>query len=177
MPDLWLMQWLARIELSVLSTAVREVWWVFPSVLVIHSLSMAMMAGFGTVVAIRVMGFMPAIAPNAPPLNTLPLSSLARFRFLLWAGLVAATFSGVVLLTAYPAKALTNPLFYIKLLILTCVSWLSLQFLRERWHAKLQARLAVLCLAGWVAVIFAGRFLAYTHTVLMASWLVTPTGG
>lgn len=35
----------ARIELSTLSIGVREVWWVFPSVLVIHSLSMAMMAG------------------------------------------------------------------------------------------------------------------------------------
>lgn len=162
-----MLEWFARIELSTLSIGVREVWWVFPSVLVIHSLSMAMMAGFGVVVSARAMGFA----------ARLPMLTLQRFKPLLWAGLVAATFSGLVLLLGYPAKALTNPLFYIKLLVLIGTSWLSLQLLNNRWPAPTATQLALLCLSGWLAVIFAGRFLAYTHSVLLASWLVSPAGG
>lgn len=167
MTELWLLEWLARIELTPISTAVREVWWVFPSVLVVHSLSMAMMAGFGVVICTRATGFM------AP----LPMASLKRFIPLLWLGLAAATLSGMLLLIAYPAKALTNPLFYIKLLILAGTSWLCLQLLKNRWLPPAQKTLAMLGLCGWLSVIFAGRFLAYTHSVLLASWLVSPAGG
>jgi hypothetical protein len=164
-----MLEWFARIELSTLSIGVREVWWVFPSVLVIHSLSMAMMAGFGVVISARAMGF----ASGLP----MHMHTLQRFKPLLWAGLAAATFSGLVLLLGYPAKALTNPLFYIKLLVLIGTSWLSLQLLKSRWPASTASQLALLCLSGWIAVIFAGRFLAYTHSVLLASWLVSPAGG
>ncbi|MDO8910105.1 MAG: hypothetical protein Q7W55_16585 [Pseudohongiella sp.] len=163
---LWL-EWLARIELSPVSTAIREVWWVFPSVLVMHSLSMAMMAGFGVVICTRAMGFV----------TSLPMVTLNRFMPLFWAGLAAAALSGLILLTAYPAKALTNPLFYIKLLMLSATAWICLQLIKSRLLPPSQNRLAVLGLCGWVSVIFAGRFLAYTHSVLMASWLVSPTGG
>lgn len=162
-----MLEWFARIELSSLSIGVREVWWVFPSVLVIHSLSMAMMAGFGVVVSARAMGFAKGLSMN----------TLQRFTPLLWAGLAAATFSGLVLLLGYPAKALTNPLFVIKLLTLLGTSWLTLHLLKNRWHAPTVTKLALLCLSGWFVVIFAGRFLAYTHSVLLASWLVSPAGG
>lgn len=157
-----MLEWFAGIELSALSIAVRELWWVFPLVLVIHSLSMAMMAGFGVVISARAMGFA----------ETVPLASLRRFKTLFWAGLAAASFSGLILLLGYPAKALTNPLFYLKLLILFLTSWLTLQLLINRWAPHTLKKLAMLCLAGWFAVIFAGRFLAYTHSVLMASWIV-----
>lgn len=162
-----MLEWFARIELSLLSTAIREIWWVFPTVLVIHSLSMAMMAGFGVVISLRAMGF----------IASAPMASLRRFISLFWTGLAAAMFSGMVLLIAYPAKALTNPLFYLKLLTLYVVSWLTLQLSLTRWPADTQKKLAFLSMTAWFAVIIAGRFLAYTHSVLMASWLVSPAGG
>lgn len=161
------MQWLAGIELSTLSTAVREVWWVFPSVLVLHSLSMAMAAGFGVVISTRALGFIAA----------LPITALTRFVPLFWLGLVIAALSGLILLIAYPAKALTNPLFYLKLLMLAAASWICLQLLKTRWHCASEQKFAVLGLVAWMSVIFAGRFLAYTQSVLMASWLVSPAGG
>lgn len=167
MPGPWLLTWLARLELTAFSTAVREIWWVFPAVLVIHSLSMAMAAGFGTVVTVRALGFIPELA----------MSSLRRFRLLLWLGLIAATASGLLLLVAYPAKALTNPLFYLKLLILAGSVLLCLRFLQAGRTADIPLWMAVTGIAGWFTVIFAGRFLAYTHSVLMASWLVSPAGG
>jgi hypothetical protein len=61
--------------------------------------------------------------------------------------------------------------------VLIGTSWLSLQLLKSRWPASTASQLALLCLSGWIAVIFAGRFLAYTHSVLLASWLVSPAGG
>jgi hypothetical protein len=159
----------ARIELSPLSTAVREVWWVFPAMLVLHSLAMAMMAGTGVVIALRRTGAGAAIA--IPQFNAL--------RPLLWLGLVGAAISGAALILAYPAKALTNPLFYLKLILLSAACWLSLQLLREHWQAKRARLLALICVGAWFLVIFAGRFLAYTHSVLLASWLldVSPAGG
>ncbi|MDP2285619.1 MAG: hypothetical protein Q8L06_15885 [Pseudohongiella sp.] len=162
-----MLEWFARIELSVLSTAVREIWWIFPTVLVIHSLSMAMMAGFGVVISLRAIGFVASA----------PMASLRRYTSIFWTGLAAAACSGMVLLIAYPAKALTNPLFYLKLLMLYVASWLSLQLSQTRWASETQTRLALLSMAAWFAVIIAGRFLAYTHSVLMASWLVSPAGG
>lgn len=167
MPTSWFLQWLAGIELSTLSIAVREVWWVFPTVLVIHSLSMAMMAGFGIVICLRACGY----------LSSLPITKLVCYLPLFWTGLAAAAVSGSVLLLGYPAKALTNPLFYIKLLILAATTWSCLQLLKPRWTNRSAQKIAALGLAGWVCVIFAGRFLAYTHSVLMASWLVVPVGG
>ncbi|MBU2097911.1 MAG: hypothetical protein KKD00_04060 [Gammaproteobacteria bacterium] len=167
MPASWLLQWLAGIELSPLSIAVREVWWVFPAVLVIHSLSMAMMAGFGIVICLRARGFM----------ASLTMTRLRCYLPLFWTGLAAAAVSGSVLLLGYPAKALTNPLFYLKLLILAATTWLCVQLLQIRWTQQSAQKLAALGLIGWGCVIVAGRFLAYTHSVLMASWLVVPAGG
>jgi len=159
----------ARVELSTLSTAVREVWWVFPAMLVVHSLAMGMMAGGGVVIALRRLGAGGAI----------PLRLFNALRPLLWLGLTAATLSGSALLLAYPAKALTNPLFYLKLILLAGACWLSLRLLREHWQPHRSRLLALTCLGGWFSVIFAGRFLAYTHSVLLASWLVdvSQTGG
>jgi hypothetical protein len=40
---------------------------------------------------------------------------MARFLPLLWLAFAINVISGILLLIAYPTKALTNPLFYVKL--------------------------------------------------------------
>ncbi|MEM6706482.1 MAG: hypothetical protein AAF690_27460, partial [Acidobacteriota bacterium] len=80
--------------------------------------------------------------------------------------------TGLGLMLAYPTKALTNPLFYGKLLI---VGIGLAAFVRLRRHlggeepAPVAVRLACLSSAAWILAIFAGRFLAYTYTRLLAS--------
>jgi hypothetical protein len=85
-------------------------------------------------------------------------------------------FSGVLLLIAYPTKALTNPVFYVKLGLIALAVWLVYRIgsaiLRAPdagqdalpaplpKHARL---LAMTSLAAWIALITAGRLLAYTH--------------
>jgi hypothetical protein len=82
--------------------------------------------------------------------------------------------SGVLLLIAYPTKALTNPVFYVKLSLLALAVWLVARIGRTVLRAPdasgdasalpPNARwLAAASLAAWVALITAGRLLAYTH--------------
>ena len=81
--------------------------------------------------------------------------------------------AGVALLLAYPAKALTNWLFFVKLaLVLGAV--LSLDRMRilavPSGEPTSRARtLAVTSLALWAGIILAGRLLAYTYTILLTS--------
>jgi len=157
----------ASFELTAFSTAIRELWWVFPTILVFHSLSMGLMAGIGVVCALRALGF----ARQIPP----PM--LRKFQPLLWFGLGVAATSGLLLLAGYPAKALTNPLFFIKLLMLAAAIGLTLRLTapaqRLPARGKSPARLlALFTIALWFGVIASGRFLAYTHSILLASWLV-----
>jgi hypothetical protein len=99
---------------------------------------------------------------------------LRRYFLVMWAGFWVNAVSGVLLLTAYPTKALTNPLFYVKLALIGFGVWLALRIRREvhpmshrQADAPALARvLAAASLACWVAVIFAGRLLAYTCTRL-----------
>jgi len=91
----------------------------------------------------------------------------------MWAGFWINAFSGVLLLIAYPTKALTNPLFYAKLALIAFGVVLAFRIRREvnglaaRADAPPMARmLAAVSLVCWIAVIFAGRLLAYTCTRL-----------
>jgi hypothetical protein len=97
----------------------------------------------------------------------------------MWCGAVASVVSGVALLLAYPAKALTNPVFYVKFLLIG----FALRLLYLQAHGPLdparQGRVsatdrlqAALAIAAWLGAITSGRLLAYTHSVLLASdWL------
>ena len=52
---------------------------------------------------------------SAPVAGRVPQSLMRHFYPVAWANLVVVSLSGLLLLTAYPAKALTNPVFYVKL--------------------------------------------------------------
>jgi hypothetical protein len=83
--------------------------------------------------------------------------------------------SGVLLLWAYPTKALTNPLFYVKLGLiaigLTHAEWIRRQLRGDPAFetgagGRMMAAGALFC---WMAAITAGRFLAYTYNFMMAN--------
>jgi hypothetical protein len=83
--------------------------------------------------------------------------------------------SGILLLIAYPTKALMNPDFYIKLtLIGLAVAVMRMMHRRVFSDSSLNEpammtrgrTLAILSLILWVGVVTAGRLLAYTYTVI-----------
>ena len=70
-----------------------------------HTIGLSFLVGANAVVDLRILGVASA----------LPLKPLKRLFSFMWAGLGINVTTGLLLLTAYPTKALTNPDFYIKL--------------------------------------------------------------
>ena len=153
------------LEATSLSTWLRESpsLWAFPFVLILHTVGLAFFVGTNVAWDVRVLGFSLGI----------PLEALRRYFLVMWAGFWINAFSGVLLLIAYPTKALTNPLFYAKLALIAFGVVLAFRIRRDvnglaaRADAPPMARmLAAVSLVCWIAVIFAGRLLAYTCTRL-----------
>ncbi len=152
------------LEATALSTWIRESTsvWAFPSILSLHTIGMGLAAGLNAAIALRILGFAPGI----------PLVELRRFLPVMWLGFWVNAVSGVLLLIAYPTKALTNPVFYLKLsfigLALVGVRWITRTILVA--SATRKGRLLAICsLVCWTGAISAGRLLAYTYKHLTSS--------
>ena len=162
------MDFLVWIEETPFSIWMRESGPAFFSTLVFHSVAMGFVVGVHVALNLRILGVAPRV----------PLSSMRRFFPVLWIGLVVISVSGLLLLTAYPAKAVTDPVFYLKLAsilaALFITRWLAKGVLRDPSYdagpAPKRARvLAVFSLVLWATAVTSGRLLAYTYNMLMAS--------
>jgi hypothetical protein len=149
----------AWFESTAFSIWVREEEWVFPVLLVAHALGMGIVVGANVVLAWRLFS------------RRDQHHDLARLTPLVWAAFMASLISGLLLLAGYPAKALTNPVFYLKLglVVLGLVFFLREQPRASQPTTRSPARRAVVLLFAWFAAVTAGRLLAYTHSVLLAS--------
>lgn len=152
------------IEQGGVSTYLREDAVAFPLIVTLHTIGMGFLAGGAAVIDLRLLGFAPQI----------PIAALRRFLPVLWTALALNLVSGLLLLTAYPTKALTNPVFYAKLTLLALAVWTLVAIRGQALvsaappHASHRLkRLAALSLLLWPAAITAGRLLAYTHTRLL----------
>lgn len=156
------------LETTALSTWIREEpsLWAFPFFLILHTVGLAFLVGANVAIGARVLGLG----------RGMPLLSLRRYYRAMWAGFWVNAFSGLLLLIAYPTKALTNPLFYAKLALIAAALVLARAIRGHMFtgivasgtHAPRALKgLAVASLACWLLSIFAGRFLAYTCSRLM----------
>jgi hypothetical protein len=158
---------LDTLERSGLSTWIRESESAFAYyfVLVIHNIGLALLVGTCGVLGARLLGFVPE----------LPVAPLRRFFRFIWAGFWLNVVSGVFLLIAYPTKALTNPLFYIKLVLIAVGVWtlrrierqLSVDAATRDDTPRVSRSLALWMLGLWLGVLTAGRALAYSATYIL----------
>ena len=142
----------------------------FPAFLSFHAIGMGLAAGINAALALCILGVGPRI----------PLDELERFFPIMWGGFWLNAVSGVALWIAYPTKALTNPLFYVKLSLIVVALMLTRAIRRRIFLDRLARgaagwstvrRLAIASLTCWAGAITAGRLLAYTYTrLLAASW-------
>jgi hypothetical protein len=154
---------LAWIESSALSQWIRgDCVCAFPTIVTLHNVGMAFLAGGGIAIDLRIIGFAPGI----------PLKPMGRFIPLMWLAFVVNAATGILMLIGYPTKALTNPLFYVKLTLVGVALWLLYRIATdvlpvseiEQKSLTAKARvLAITSLASWAVLIVAGRWLAYTH--------------
>jgi hypothetical protein len=150
------------IESTALSIWLRESpsLWAFPFVLILHTVGLAFLVGANVALDARVLG----LAADVPP------TALRRYDVIMWTGFWINAVSGVLLLVAYPTKALTNPLFYGKLALIAAGLVLAQSLRRQLRDDKplspLARRMAIASLVIWAAGITAGRLLAYTYSRL-----------
>jgi hypothetical protein len=158
---------LRTIEESGLSTWLRESEspFAFYFVLLFHTFGLALLVGANAVIDLRLLGIE----------REIPLAPLKRLFGIMWLGFAINAASGVLLLIAYPTKALTNPVFYTKLTLVGAAVWVMTKLKRRVFNdSSLNdagmigrgRRLAKWSLVLWIGVITAGRLLAYTSRYL-----------
>jgi len=159
--------WFRLIEHSSLSIWLRESpsLLAFPGVLTAHTMAMGFLAGISVLVGVRLLGFPPE----------LPIPAMERLFPVLWLSFSVNVVTGVLLVVAYPTKAMTNPLFYVKLVLVACGVG-SIPAIRRyvvhssdvepRVTAPKGRLLAATSIALWAAIIIAGRLLPYTYSRL-----------
>lgn len=164
-----MMSLLANLEQTTLSVWMRESpsLLAFPFILYLHTLGLALLAGLNVGLDLWLLGR-----------RTVPSIRLANVYRIMWLGFGINLLSGLVLLAAYPAKALTNWVFFAKMALVVLALWVLERLKREIVVANETAtrevsagarNLAVLSLFVWAGTILAGRYLAYTHHILLAS--------
>ena len=140
----------------------------FPGILALHAIGMGFAVGICLALDLRILGVAPGIQ----------LAQMRRFVPILWAAFWLNAISGLLLLIGYPTKALTNPVFYLKLLLIasrpgvvpsgSAASVFDEGGTPDAHASPALSRLAIISLVCWVGAISAGRFLAYTYNRLTA---------
>lgn len=168
------MSFLVWVEQTGLSLWIREAstLWAFPFVLFLHTLGLGVVGGLSVALNLWVIAF--ASRHRVPPLR-------AFFPFI-WAGFAINLVSGVLLLIAYPTKALTDPVFYLKIALIVAalshLEWLRRSVLAG-WDPGQSLEvgpgvraLSVASILLWAGAVLTGRLLAYTYNYMTAADLL-----
>jgi hypothetical protein len=162
-----MMEFLKAIEQLTFFAWVRESGsiWGYPSILFLHTVGMAMVAGLNGAIGLRLLG----CAPQTP------IQPLERLYPVMWSGFWISAASGSVLLAADASTKLTNPDFLVKMALIAIAMVITVKIrsgvIRTSGassHGRLLAGLSLFC---WVGVVTSGRLLAYVGTVSGASSL------
>lgn len=158
---------LQTIESTGFSTWIRESEspFGFYFVLLLHTFGLSLLVGSNAVIDLRILGAVPS----------LPLKPLEWLFKIMWAGFALNATTGVLLLCAYPTKALTNVVFYVKLSLIA-LAVITMQKLKNEVFDVPDSsevavvvrgrKLAIMSLVLWIGAITAGRLLAYTYTYI-----------
>jgi hypothetical protein len=154
--------WFFWLESTAFSVWIREEpgLYAFPGILAVHTVGLVLIAGLNVALDLRLLGAAPQI----------PLATFDRYRPIMTLGLWLNVLSGIALLIGYPTKALTNPVFYLKLTFIAA-ALVILGHVRRHLGSpaassgslRVPAALSLVC---WAGAIVAGRLLAYTYSRL-----------
>lgn len=143
-----------QIDQSSVAIWIREsgVLYGYPLILFLHTLGLSTLVGLSSAINLRLLGFAPGI----------PLASLHRIFWLMWAGLALTAATGILLFVADATKHASNPAFLVKLVfVLLAVTTLALTWTRVFRRQHRGRILAAFSLACWFGALSAGRLMAY----------------
>jgi hypothetical protein len=152
------------LEATPASATIQTVEWIIPTVQTIHILAISAVMGAIVLVDLRLLGV---------AMRSQPAADVAR-RLLphVWYALIVLLTSGAILITGEPGRSLLNPAFALKMSLLA-ISIIMTIFLQRSarqstpfWnlqpnHRAAPTMVAVISLALWVGILFAGRWIAY----------------
>lgn len=137
----------------------------FYFILLCHTIGLSLLVGANAVVDLRILGVA----------SGLPLKPMKQLFGFMWAGLAINVTTGLLLLTGYPTKALTDLDFYVKISFITLavltmrkiyVRVFSDPSLSEVDMISKGKTMATLSLVLWIGAISAGRMLSETYTYI-----------
>jgi hypothetical protein len=157
-----MMEFLSKIEQLPYSMWVLQT--PYSTILFLHSIGMALVAGFSAVIDLRLLGFSPKI----------PIKPMEKLFPWMWWGFALNLVTGTSLLMADATTKGTNPDFWVKMVFVFC-GILILKVIRMKVFgnplldvaplpgtAKGLAWVSLIC---WLGAITAGRLLAYVGPV------------
>jgi hypothetical protein len=134
------------IKYTAVAAFVRDSPWVFPALQCLHFMGMALLFGAVATMDLRVLGVSRAV----------PIDSVTRLVPLALTGFGINLISGALFFVQDPFQYAFNPSFRLKLLLIAAAG------LNAIWFRSAPSKpMAVLSLALWLAVIAAGRFIAF----------------
>lgn len=162
-----MLSFFASVEQSSLSVWIREsgTIWSFPTILLLHTLGMSIVAGGNAILDLVLLGFWPGQTPIKP---------LEKYFPLIWAGFWLNAATGTLLLMADATSKLTSLDFYVKMaFIFAGVAVLYVMRKRVFLNPEVDQApvtgvakgLAWASLICWFGAITAGRLLAYVGPV------------
>jgi hypothetical protein len=157
---------LVSLEQTALGTFIRESasYLAFPGVLTMHTIGLCLILGANIIITARLLG----LASNLP---VAPLKKLFPF---MWLGLLLTILSGAGLVVAAATTRALNPILLVKVLMIVIVTPITLK-LQETAFEQASASpvisqstrtLAASQFILWLAVLVAGRLIAYSATIL-----------
>jgi hypothetical protein len=145
---------------------IQNVSWIIPTVQIVHILSIALVISSVFMVDLRLLGVVGRGQPTA--------SYAHRFLPVIWWTLIVLLCSGSILIIGEPGRSLENPAFQFKMSML--LLGMAVTFALQRPLAKdpgywettdgrkgLAKAVAVVSLAIWISIVFAGRWIAYMN--------------
>ena len=136
----------------------------YAGVLFLHTVGFALVVGVSTMIDLRLLGVVPQT----------PIAPFDRFFQVIWAGVWLSVCSGIILFAQDATTRVANPLFGIKLVLITFAVCTMVLIRRTVFrHGDAGAAistsgkvLAAVSLALWLGVTTAGRLMAYVGTSL-----------
>ena len=156
-------EWLAALEETPLSQAIKASVWLYPAAEYLHIVGFVLLVGCAFAFDLRLLGLSRGISVRALAGHLLPWAQL---------GLAVIVPTGLAMFLNEPIMMAANPAFRVKLVLVAAGILNALSFRWpfrgvDRWDRDVPAPLgvrlnALLSLAIWLSTLAAGRLIAYT---------------
>jgi hypothetical protein len=155
--------WLAKTSLS---ADIQNITWIIPAVQIIHILAISVVVSSVLLLDLRLVGLL----GGGERVDVFT----RRYLPWVWRSLIVLFLSGATLIVGEPERDLNNPVFWAKMSLL--VTAVILTLILERpvsrdahfWESgprrHIARALALVALCCWIAIVFCGRWIAYTYT-------------